>query len=166
MEKVATFEKISEKRFKEDFSKELGFSDVKYEELILPRRATVGSAGYDFFSPADFELAPGESIKIPTGIRVRIDDGWVLQLFPRSSLGFKFRLQLDNTVGIIDSDYYYSSNEGHIFIKLTNCTNDNKTVSVKKDDAFAQGVFLQYGITYDDDVHELRNGGFGSTNKS
>lgn len=166
MEKVASFEKISEERFREDFSKESCFLDVKYEELILPKRATVGSAGYDFFSPIDFELASGESIKIPTGVRVKIDDGWVLQLFPRSSLGFKYRLQLDNTVGIIDSDYYYSGNEGHIFIKITNCSNDNKTVSVKKADAFAQGVFLQYGITYDDDVHELRNGGFGSTNKS
>ncbi len=62
-----------------------------------------------------FELKPGETIKIPTGIRVKINDGWVLKLYPRSGLGFKFRVQMNNTVGIIDSDYYNSDNEGHIF---------------------------------------------------
>lgn len=55
-----------------------------------------------------------------------MEDNWVLQCYPRSGLGFKFRLQLNNTVGIIDSDYYYSDNEGHIFAKITNDTNEGK----------------------------------------
>ena len=88
-----------------------------YEGIKLPVRATSGSAGYDFFAPFDFILAPSQTIKIPTGIRCEIDEGWVLKIYPRSGLGFKFRLQLNNTVGIIDSDYFYSDNEGHIFIK-------------------------------------------------
>ena len=129
----------------------------------MPERATVGSAGYDFYSPPDFVLEPGQTIKIPTGIRAKIEDGWVLMIFPRSGLGFKFRIQLNNTVGIIDSDYYGSDNEGHIFIKITNDSNEGKTLSLKKGDGFAQGVFLPYGVTSDDEAAALRNGGFGST---
>ena len=129
----------------------------------MPERATVGSAGYDFYSPLDFVLEPGQTIKIPTGIRAKIEDGWVLMIFPRSGLGFKFRIQLNNTVGIIDSDYYGSDNEGHIFIKITNDSNEGKTLSLKKGDGFAQGVFLPYGVASDDEAAALRNGGFGST---
>ena len=87
----------------------------------------------------------------------------MLKIYPRSGLGFKFRLQLNNTVGIIDSDYYYSDNEGHIFMKITNDSNEGKTVSIKQGDGFAQGIFVEYGITVDDEVTEIRNGGFGST---
>lgn len=92
-----------------------------------------------------------------------MEEGWVLQIFPRSSLGFKFRLQLNNTVGIIDSDYYYSDNEGHMFIKVTNDTNEGRTVELKAGTGFAQGIFLPFGITVDDACTYSRNGGFGST---
>ncbi len=125
----------------------------------------MGSAGYDFFIPFDLTLTPGETIKIPTGIRVQIDEGYFLQITPRSGLGFKFRLQLDNTLGIIDSDYYNSSNEGHIFIKMTNLNSENKVLNVLQGQAVAQGIFLEFGITYDDDCEEIRDGGFGSTTK-
>ena len=125
--------------------------------------ATTGSAGYDFYSPLDFTLNPGETIKIPTGIRVKIDDGWVLKIYPRSSLGFKYRAQLNNTVGIIDSDYFFADNEGHVFIKITNC--GDKELVVEKGKAFAQGVFVEYGITVDDECEEVRVGGLGSTDK-
>ena len=114
----------------------------------------------------DFTLKPGETIKIPTGIRVFIEEDWVLNIFPRSGLGFKFRLQMNNTVGIIDSDYFYSDNEGHIFVKLTNDSNEGKTVSVEQGTGMVQGIFMQYGVTIDDDVTEVRNGGFGSTTKT
>ena len=136
-----------------------------YEALKLPKRATKGSAGYDFFAPVSFTLAPGETVKIPTGVRVEMAEDWVLCLYQRSGLGFKFRLQLNNTVGIIDSDYYYSDNEGQIFAKITNDSNEGKTVEVEAGDGFMQGIFVQYGITLDDDVTEVRNGGFGSTTK-
>lgn len=163
MKRVANFYKVSKERYIHDFEGE-NAAEV-YEHIILPKRATVGSAGYDFFAPFSFELAPGETIKIPTGIRVKIDEGWVLKLYPRSGLGFKFRLQMNNTVGIIDSDYYGSDNEGHIFAKITNDSNEGKTLSIKCGEGFMQGIFVEYGITYDDDVCEIRNGGFGSTTK-
>ena len=129
MEK-AKFYKVSYEQFKEGMSDfNLEETEIKniYDEISLPKRATVGSAGYDFYTPIDITLKPGETIKIPTGIRCEMNPSWVLMLFPRSGLGFKFRLQLNNTVGVIDSDYFYSDNEGHIFIKLTNDSNENKT---------------------------------------
>ena len=94
-----------------------------------------------------------------------IEDGWVLKIYPRSGLGFKYRLQLNNTVGIIDSDYSRSDNEGHIFIKVTNDSNEGKTLSIPAGTGFAQGSFVEYGITVDDDASGVRNGGFGSTTK-
>ena len=126
---------------------------------------TKGSAGYDFESPISFELKPGETIKIPTGIRAVIDENWVLKIYSRSSLGFKYRLWLDNLTGIIDSDYSNSDNEGHIFIKVTNNSLEDKIVRINRGDKFAQGIFVQYGTVIDDDAVEARNGGFGSTNK-
>lgn len=169
MKRMAAYSKVSYENFCSAWADDFGGSDGEikeiYEAIKLPRRATSGSAGYDFFSPLDFTLEPGKTIKIPTGIRCKIDDGWVLKIYPRSGLGFKFRLQLNNTVGVIDSDYYYSDNEGHIFIKITNDSNEGKVVEVKAGQGFAQGIFLEYGITYDDDVTDIRNGGFGSTTK-
>ena len=94
-----------------------------------------------------------------------MEEGWVLKIYPRSGLGFKYRVQLNNTVGIIDSDYYYSDNQGHIQIKITNDSKEGKTLTVKGGEAFAQGIFSEYGITYDDEVTSVRNGGFGSTSK-
>lgn len=160
MQKIAKFDFVSINEFKKACDDEHAYASLK-----LPKRATKGSAGYDFFAPFDFTLKPGETIKIPTGIRAKMNDDYVLMVFPRSSLGFKYRLQLNNTVGIIDSDYYYSDNEGHIFIKVTNDSNEDKTVEIKAGEAFAQGIFLQFGITIDDDTTSVRNGGFGSTNK-
>ena len=167
MRRIAKFHKVSYEQFYESCKENFVESEIKkmYEDIKLPIRATAGSAGYDIFAPFGFSLAPSETIKIPTGIRCEIDEGWVLKIYPRSGLGFKFRLQLNNTVGIIDSDYFYSDNEGHIFIKITNDSNENKTVEVKKGTGFAQGIFVEYGITVDDDATGIRNGGFGSTTK-
>ena len=168
MKRIAKFEKVSFEQFKKDYIDSFGEIEENslktiYENIKLPKRATKGSAGYDFFAPVDILLAAGEGIKIPTGIRSYMEDGWVLKCYPRSGLGFKFRLQLNNTVGIIDSDYYNSSNEGHIMAKLTNDSRENKTVSVSSGDGFMQGIFVEYGITFDDDADGIRDGGFGST---
>lgn len=155
MNRIAQFFKVSQEEYLKSGTIE------EFDSVILPKRATKGSAGYDFFAPKDISLLPNETVKIATGVRVRIDNGWVLNIYPRSSLGFKFRLRLDNTVGIIDSDYFYADNEGHIFIKMTNC--GSSPLQIEKGKAFAQGVFLQYGITVDDESSSIRTGGFGST---
>ncbi len=168
MHRIAKFHKVSREQFvgamREDFPQytEKDIEDI-YDSLELPRRATKGSAGYDFFAPFAFSLPPNATIKIPTGIRVEMEEDWVLKLYPRSGLGFKYRLQMNNTVGIIDSDYFYSDNEGHIFVKMTNASNEGRTVEIAAGTGFAQGIFLEYGITVDDDAQGVRNGGFGST---
>ena len=160
MERVGLFEMVTRERFEADFA---GDPAGLYDDIKLPARATSGSAGYDFHTPCDLTLGPGESVRIATGIRVRIADGWLLMIAPRSGLGYKYRVQLDKTVGIIDSDYYHSDNEGHIQIKITNDSKEGKVLELKKGDRFAQGIFLPYGITEDDDAKGIRNGGFGST---
>lgn len=168
MKKIAKFEKVSYEQFKKDWISTFGESDnieEIYNSIKLPKRATIGSAGYDFYSPLEMNLKTNTTIKVPTGIRVKIENGWVLKCYPRSGLGFKFRIQLDNTVGIIDSDYYESSNEGHIMIKITNDSKEDKIAYIKKGDGFSQGIFSEYGITIDDDANEQRDGGFGSTTK-
>ena len=96
MKKIAKFHKVSfdefEKAWKGEFP-EAKEEEIKavYEELKLPKRATRGSAGYDFYTPFNIILKPGETVKIPTGIRAEMEEGWVLKLYPRSGLGFKFR---------------------------------------------------------------------------
>ena len=160
--RIAKFEKVSLDRFLKDLPQE--DAKVLYEEIVLPQRATRGSAGYDFSLPFALTLKPNETARIPTGIRCRMEEGWVLMIFPRSSLGFKYKLQLDNTVGIIDADYYEADNEGHIQIKITN--HSDQVLSLNKHDRFAQGIFVPYGITEDDISDRQRTGGFGSTDNS
>ncbi|MBQ8175548.1 MAG: deoxyuridine 5'-triphosphate nucleotidohydrolase [Oscillospiraceae bacterium] len=169
MERIAKFEKVSFGQFMADWSK--NFPDCTedkikeiYEAIPLPVRATAGSAGYDFCLPDEISLEAGQGMLIPTGIRAKIADGWVLNIYPRSGLGFKFRLQLDNTVGIIDADYYNAANEGHIMVKVTNDGRHGKTLFLERGKGFAQGVFLPFGITVDDEADGERVGGFGSTN--
>ncbi len=168
MKKIAQFYKVSMEQFGEDWidtfpdDDECCVEDI-YNHIKLPKRATSGSAGYDFYSPVEIVLNPAETLLIPTGICVKIEEGWVLKCYPRSGLGFKYRLQLDNTVGIIDSDYYYSDNGGHILVKITNDTQEEKVIEIEEGTGFIQGIFVEYGITYDDDADGTRNGGFGST---
>ena len=166
--RIAKFEKVSFEQFAKDWKdtfEQYSEEELRniYDSLKLPKRATKGSAGYDFFAPFTFKLTPGETIKIPTGIRAEMQEDWVLQIYPRSGLGFKYRLQMNNTVGIIDSDYFFSDNEGHIFAKLTNDTREDKTIQIPAGTGFMQGIFVEYGITVDDDADAVRNGGFGST---
>ena len=126
MKKIAKFHKVSWEQFlkdwKDTFGEKYNEEEIReiYSSISLPKRATRGSAGYDFYTPVSVTVKPGETVKIPTGIRAEMEPEWVLKCYPRSGLGFKFRMQLNNTVGIIDSDYFYSENEGHIFSKITN----------------------------------------------
>ena len=164
------FEKISKMQFFDDFC---GYIDnerldtkealVVYDAIKLPKRATLGSAGYDIYAPYDITILPRQSVEVAAGIRVRLDDDKFLAIYPRSGLGFKYKMQLYNTVGIVDSDYYYSDNEGHIWCKFYNDSPDGKTITIKKGEAMCQGVIQQFFKTDDDETDGVRNGGFGST---
>lgn len=163
MNRVAKFEKVSYEQYAKDrmlidlLENDDGLRE-EWEAIRLPARATAYSAGYDFFIPKGRYINGCPRI-IATGIRCKIEPDWFLMAAPRSGLGFKYQARLANTVGIVDGDYYYSDNEGHVMIKLSSET----SFMLNDGDGFAQGIFLPYGITYDDNATGIRNGGFGST---
>ena len=166
MNRIARFEKVSlseymETRFRLTHPETLTEDAVReeWEAIKLPTRATKGSAGYDIYTPMDVFLDPSVNLFFPTGIRCRIEGEWVLMLYPKSGLGCKYGTRLLNTTGVVDSDYYFSENEGHIMCGLT----VSRPTTIWRGNKFMQGIFLPYGITTDDNVTEIRDGGFGST---
>lgn len=168
------FEKVSFNQFKEDWivafeEYDYSIEDIKeiesiYDEIGLPVRSSVGSAGYDFRSPIYFCLQPGQSIMIPTGIKAHMCNNLVLMIYPRSGLGTKHRFVPANLTGIIDSDYINAENEGHIHMKMIN--DGDKSVVIDAGKAFCQGVFIPYYITDDDNAYGKRSGGFGSSDNN
>lgn len=162
MEAIAHFEKVSLEEFAKAYRVTPDDPYIRkiYDEIKLPTRATDGSAGYDFYAPREYIFMRGEPCTIITGVRCRIDPGWVLTLFPRSGLGFKYGFRLMNSVGIIDSDYYNADNEGHIMVRAYVT---EKSIEIKDGERFCQGIFLPYGIADNDTALSKRTGGFGST---
>lgn len=175
MNRIAMFEKVSFEQFVNDvihtfgdlnpYTKDEATIRTIYDNIKLPTRATKGSAGYDIYSPFPELIKVGNSINIPTGIRCQMNRNYVLIIAPRSGMGFKSGIHLANTIGIIDSDYYRAKNEGHIFVKLVNDSAIAYDVKIDTDKAICQGLFLQYGVTIDDETDADRIGGFGSTDK-
>lgn len=170
---VANFMKVSFEQFKtavETFIDSIDtgtvplndFLEATYEQITLPERATFGSAGYDFRTPIPVKLDVNQTMIIPTGIRCDMQNNYVLQLYPRSGLGFKFGMELVNTVGIIDADYFKADNEGHIMIKIRPTV---MSMQLNAGERFAQGIFMPYGITQDDNADGIRTGGLGSSGK-
>ncbi len=156
---IAKFSRVSEAEYRK------AVGDAKdplpREEIPLPRRSTKGSAGYDFVSPVDTVIPAGGKAVIPTGIRCEMQEGWVLMIFPRSGMGFKHQTRLSNTVGIIDRDYAFAENEGHILVSLRNPLDHE--LLIFKGDRFCQGIFLPYGLAEEEEQTGVRRGGLGST---
>ena len=159
---IGHFEKVSKNQFLMDCKNLLNIDEDNYDHIVIPSRATSGSAGYDFTCPFDILIKPGELIKVPSGIRCFINEGYVLTIHPRSSLGFKYQMALANTTGIIDSDYYNAQNEGHIIVALVN--RGNKDIVIQKGERFVQGLFFKFYTVEEEEVTKVRTGGFGSSN--
>lgn len=156
---IAKFGRVSEEQFAADTA---GLQDcMAIRDVPLPCRATAGSAGYDFVTPAPVTVPAGGTALIPTGIRCEMDPDRVLLIFPRSSLGFRHGIGLANTVGVIDSDYARAKNEGHIMIKLRN--DSDRDVFLQAGERFCQGIFLTYGLAEETQPLADRTGGMGST---
>lgn len=140
-------------------------SAYKDDDLKIPVRKTSGSAGYDLASRVDLVIQPKAIAFVPTGIKAYMEDDEVLQVYPRSSLGFKKHLMKVNSVGIIDSDYYNNpDNEGEIALILYNF--GDEAVHIQKNERIAQGVFMKYLKVDEDHTLVKRLGGFGSTDKA
>lgn len=135
-----------------------------YDSIKLPERATERSAGYDFYYPLpDIVLKPNTTIIFPTGIKANIFyDNWFLGVYTKSGLGFKNKIKMDDTVGIIDADYYDSDEEGNILITLTN-EHPVRNCTIVNGQPVAQGVFQIYGVVEGDKVSTKRHSGFGHT---
>lgn len=171
MERIARFSKVSYEQYKKDmlmllWGKDAEWSDeeirAEYDAIKLPSRATAGSAGYDFYLPHAVHFSPSYNSFFPTGIRCEMEQGWVLQLYPKSGLGTKYGTMMLNTIPIIDQDYFFADNEGHILIGMS----VKKPFDLKAGDKFIQGLFVPFGITADDNATDKRTGGFGSTGVS
>lgn len=156
---IARFEHISQAQYAKDSVSCVDAMTI--DDIPLPRRATAGSAGYDFVCPAETAILPGQTVVVPTGIRALMEPGWVLVIAPRSSLGRKYGLRLANTIGVIDSDYAHADNEGHILVALVN--GGDQPVKLMPGDRFCQGIFLPFGLAQEETVLAGRTGGYGST---
>lgn len=159
---IGRFEKVSKAQFQKDLKDIFNIEDNFYDNVLIPKRATKGSAGYDFYSPIDLVIKPNELVKIPTGIRCFMEDGYVLTIHPRSSLGLKYQMCLANTTGIIDADYYNADNEGHILVPIVN--RGDKDLVINKGDRFVQGIFFKFYTVEEEEIEKERTGGFGSSN--
>ncbi len=154
------FEKISFEQFKKDIENN---KDL-YDSYILPKRATKYSAGYDFFAISDITIKPGEIVKIPTGYKAKFNNDEALLLMMRSGLGFKYNLRFTNQIGLIESDYYNNEpNEGHMWVSIQN--EGKEEITIKKNTAYCQSVFIKFLITDDDNATNIRKGGLGSTDR-
>lgn len=125
---------------------------------FLPRRKTLHSAGYDMMMPYDLQMDPGVWYDIDTGIHLEagdIKETQFLMLVPRSGLGFKKKLKLANTVGIIDADYTQSI-KARIMV--------DEPLTLNRGDSFMQAIVMEYGLIANEvPPTETRKGGFGST---
>lgn len=163
------FEKVSYEQFEKDFEKNINsineyskenIEDI-YNNIQIPSVSSRGSAGEDFYAPYDIILKSNQFCIIPTGIRCKMSYDLVMQIYPRSSYGIKHNMSLLNTVAIIDSDYYYADNEGHIMIAIKN--NGKKMLKIKKGDRFCQAIFTQFFHSLNVDIGGDRHGGIGSS---
>ena len=151
IERVRKFEKVSR------------VSEIDFE---MPKRSTVGSAGYDFTCIEDIVIPPyklGDNpTLVPTGVKAYMYDYEFLMLVNRSSNPKKKKLVIPNSMGIIDSDYVDNpDNEGEMFFAFYNVSNE--PVTIKAGEKLGQGIFMNYIITHDDNADGARLGGFGST---
>jgi dUTP pyrophosphatase len=134
------------------------------KDIPLPEYATSGSAGLDLRACVnqDTELKPGETLLIPTGLAIHINDHHLAAvILPRSGLGHKHGIVLGNLVGLIDSDY-----QGQVFVSCWNRGETSFTIQVGE--RIAQMVFVPVLQVIFEKVEEFNEssrgaGGFGHT---
>ena len=150
---------------KNQYLKSLNFIKLS-EGAIIPKRATIGSAGMDLYAcmEKDVLLKPGERALIHTGIAIGLPNSeFVALIFARSGLAVKHGITLSNSVGVIDSDY-----RGEICVGL--CNLGTEEYIIKSGERIAQLVVMRVETPNPVEVDSLDEtargeGGFGSTGK-
>lgn len=128
------------------------------EEWLKPKRKTKGSAAYDFIAPHDVTVLADGQTDFDTQVSVEVEEGYVLLLVPRSSLGIFAGITLSNDVGVIDSDYRQN-------IRASLVNRRKEPYVIHKGERYMQGFIIPYFTTADDDATEERTGGLGSTGR-
>lgn len=157
------------------------FIEICREGAVLPSYANPGDAGMDVAAAENVRINPGETVIIPTGLKLAIPEGYEIQVRPRSGISYKTFLRISNSPGTIDSGY-----RDELGIIMTNmspvcCCNEEKILhldstagetgiyEVRKGDRIAQIVLQEVPrmkLTLVKSVKEIgedRGGGFGST---
>ena len=133
------------------------------DDVTIPEYKTVGSAGMDITSNEDVTLMPGQFKIVKTGLACAVEEGYEVQVRPRSGMACKHGITVINTPGTIDSDY-----RGEIGVGLINLSQGQ--FDIKKGDRIAQLVVNKIEQPEIEIVEELDetdrgSGGFGSTGK-
>ena len=157
-----------------------------HPDAVIPQYARAMDAGFDLVAVEDVLVAPGESVKVPTGLAFALPEGFELQVRPRSGISAKTKLRLSNAPGTIDAGY-----RGEVAILVDNtreasrayknvCLDasekeatvdqevDTHSYLIKKWDRLAQGVIAivpvaQFEVVDELDETERGTGGFGSS---
>lgn len=135
------------------------------EDIRLPERSTLNSAGYDFFAIEDITLPAKKLTRVMTGVKCELMPDMMLILANRSSNPSKKGLMLANGIGVVDADYHNNlDNDGEIGFEFYNMSDED--VIIKKGEKLGQGIITNFIKTEDDYVsnpYKTRVGGFGST---
>lgn len=155
------------------------------KDVSLPHYANNGDAGMDIYAPDEYTIAPGETVIIPTGLKVAIPQGYALLIQPRSGQSVKTKLRIANTPGLIDSGYrdeigvivenieppfkdidYEFNDDGTIKV---NSILHGETYTITKGQRFAQMRLVQapkaafFEVENIKEIEGDRGGGFGSS---
>ncbi|MGI6776628.1 MAG: dUTP diphosphatase [Acetivibrionales bacterium] len=157
------------------------YVEICRESAILPSYANPGDAGMDVYAAEDINIMPGETVIVPTGLKLAIPQGYEIQVRPRSGISLKTPLRIPNTPGTIDSGYrdelgiiisntspVSGSNSQEVF-SINSTGNKFGTYKIKKGDRIAQIVLqavprIEFSIVNSvEEIGDNRGGGFGST---
>lgn len=146
--RIGEFVKISFEQFKKDCKGTFG-SEITllraWEQIQLPKRKMDTCAGYDIRSPFSAKIMPESSLIIPTGLRVQLSEGWLMNYIPYYALKDGFKIKLNSVDGIIDGYFFENSaHQGHIMFRVR--VEGNKPLNLAAGEVFAQGVFCPYGL--------------------
>lgn len=156
-----------------------------HDDAKIPVYANLTDAGADLYAIEDIVIAPGETVLVPTGLKVAIPRGYEIQVRPKSGRALKTKMRVANTPGTIDSGYrdeikviidnieppfkdinYHFDNEGKVII---DSILHGSSYSISKGDKFAQLVLSEVPKMDFVEVESVskytgnRGGGFGST---